>query len=85
MRIKLLKNLEVSGHDFKANDIVNIHIKAAKQLIEDGIAERYTVDDYIEDHTEQVENEIENEVENEIEDAHQIQEVTQDAKQDSES
>ena len=85
MRIKLLKDLQLNSLNLKVNDIVNIHIKAAKQLIEDGIAERYTINDYIEDHIEQVENEIENEVENEIEDAHQIQEVTQDAKQDSES
>ena len=74
MRIKLLKNLELSGHDFKANDVVNIHIKAAKELIEEGKAERYTVDDYI--------NEIENDTQNEIEEnAHQVQEsvqVTQD-------
>jgi hypothetical protein len=74
MRIKLLKNLEISGHDFKANDVVNIHIKAAKELIEEGKAERYTVDDYI--------NEIENDTQNEIEEnAHQVQEsvqVTQD-------
>lgn len=81
MRIKLLKDLQLNTLNLKVNDIVNIHIKAAKQLIEDGIAERYTINDYIEDHIEQVENEIENE----IEDAHQIQEVTQDAKQDSES
>ena len=75
MRIKLLKNLEISGHDFKANDVVNIHIKAAKQLIQEGKAERYTVNDYI--------NEIENDTQNEIEEnAHQVQEsvqVTQDA------
>ena len=83
MRIKLLKNLEISGHDFKANDVVNIHIKAAKELIEEGKAERYTVDDYIQDHIEAIENEIENGIENEIEEnAHQVQEsvqVTQDA------
>ena len=75
MRIKLLKNLEVSGHDFKANDVVNIHIKAAKELIEEGKAERYTVDDYIQDYINEIENEIE-------ENAHQIQEsvqITQDA------
>ena len=74
MRIKLLKNLNISGHDFKANDVVNIHIKAAKELIQQGKAERYTVDDYI--------NEIENDTQNEIEEnAHQVQEsvqVTQD-------
>ena len=75
MRIKLLKNLEISGHDFKANDVVNIHIKAAKELIEQGKAERYTVDDYIQDHINDIQNEIE-------ENAHQVQEsvqVTQDA------
>jgi len=74
MRIKLLKNLEISGHDFKANDVVNIHIKAAKELIEEGKAERYTVDDYIQDYINEIENEIE-------ENAHQVQEsvqVTQD-------
>jgi hypothetical protein len=79
MRIKLLKNLEIGGHDFKANDVVNIHIKAAKELIEEGKAERYTVDDYIQDHIEAIENEIENEIE---ENAHQVQEsvqITQDA------
>ena len=81
MRIKLLKDLQLNSLNLKVNDIVNIHIKAAKQLIEDGIAERYTINDYIEDHIEQVKNEVENETE----DAHQIQEVTQDAKQDSES
>lgn len=66
MRIKLLKNLELSGHDFKANDVVNIHIKAAKQLIEAGQAESFTIDDFI--------DETENEIE---ENAHQIQESTQ--------
>ena len=79
MRIKLLKNLEISCHDFKANDVVNIHITAAKELIEAGKAEQYTVDDYIQDHIEAIENEIENEIE---ENAHQVQEsvqVTQDA------
>jgi hypothetical protein len=81
MRIKLLKDLQLNTLNLKVNDIVNIHIKAAKQLIEDGTAERYTINDYIEDHIEQVKNEVENE----IKDAHQIQEVTQDAKQDSES
>lgn len=81
MRIKLLKDLQLNTLNLKVNDIVNIHIKAAKQLIEDGIAERYTINNYIEDHIEQVKNEVENE----IKDAHQIQEVTQDAKQDSES
>ena len=75
MRIKLLKNLKVSGHDFKANDVVNIHIKAAKELIQQGKAERHTVDDYIQDHINEIENEIE-------ENAHQVQEsvqITQDA------
>ena len=75
MRIKLLKNLELSGHDFKANDVVNIHIKAAKELIEEGKAERYTVDDYIQNYINEIENEIE-------ENAHQVQEsvqITQDA------
>ena len=81
MRIKLLKDLQLNTLNLKVNDIVNIHIKAAKQLIEDGTAERYTINDYIEDHIEQVKNEVENE----IKDAHQIQEVAQDAKQDSES
>lgn len=66
MRIKLLKNLKVSSHDFKANDVVDIHIKTAKELIGKGKAERYTVDDYIQDYT----NEIE-------ENAHQVQEVVQ--------
>ena len=75
MRIKLLKNLEISGHHFEANDVVNIHIKAAKGLIEAGKAERYTVDDYIQNYINEIENEIE-------ENAHQVQEsvqVTQDA------
>lgn len=63
MRIKLLKNLQLSGHDFKANDVVNIHIKTAKQLIEEGQAELFTIDDFI--------DETENETE---ENAHQIQE-----------
>jgi hypothetical protein len=79
MRIKLLKDLQLNSLNLKVNDIVNIHIKAAKQLIEDGIAERYTVDDYIQDHIEAIENEIENEIE---ENAHQVQEsvqITQDA------
>jgi hypothetical protein len=74
MRIKLLKNLEVSGHDFKANDVVNIHIKAAKELIQEGKAEQYTVDNYIQDHIEAIKNEIENEIE---ENAHQVQESVQ--------
>ena len=81
MRIKLLKDLQLNSLNLKVNDVVNIHIKAAKQLIEDGIAELYTINDYIEDHIEQVENEAENEAN----DAYKIQEVTQDAKQDSES
>ena len=83
MRIKLLKDLQLNSLNLKVNDIVNIHIKAAKQLIEDGIAERYTINNYIEDHIEQIQNEVENEIENEIEEnAHQVQEsvqVTQDA------
>ena len=85
MRIKLLKDLQLNSLNLKVNDVVNIHIKAAKQLIEDGIAEQYTINDYIEDHIEQVENEAKNEAENEANDAYKIQEITQDAKQDSES
>ena len=79
MRIKLLKDLQLNSLNLKVNDIVNIHIKAAKQLIEDGTAERYTINDYIQDHIEAIENEIENEIE---ENAHQVQEsvqITQDA------
>lgn len=74
MRIKLLKDLQLNTLNLKVNDIVNIHIKAAKKLIEEGKAEQYTVDNYIQDHIEAIENEIENEIE---ENAHQVQESVQ--------
>jgi len=85
MRIKLLKDLQLNSLNLKVNVVVNIHIKAAKQLIEDGIAEQYTINDYIEDHIEKHIEQVENEAENEANYAYKIKEVTQDAKQDSES